>query len=121
MFNNKQGLDFGGSAGKPYGVRSLQLRGHDLLFLALMDNPQDGGHQEVVVLDASSLSAEAGGAGRTQSCDVLQRIAVDPSELSGPHLLGVDPVTGDLYAALVADAPMSAVLRYVMRDSADGV
>jgi len=108
------GLDFGGTAGKPFGVRSLQLGSHDLLFLALMDNPQDGAHQEIVVLNASSLSAAAGGVGRIQRCDVIQRITVDPSELSGPHLLGVDPATGDLYAALVADSPRSTVLRYTL-------
>jgi hypothetical protein len=43
---------------------------------------------------------------------VLQTITIDPTTLSGPHLLGVDTNSGDIYVALVADAPRSTVLRY---------
>ena len=83
-------------------VARLPLRGD-------MDNPQDGRFQRITVIDASGLSAAAG----TRSpCKVVQTIPLDPAEYSGPHLLGVDRATGDLYAALVADKPRSTVLRF---------
>ena len=79
--------------------------GDVLLMLALMDNPQDGRHQQILVMDvAKSTSAEF-------RCDLVEEIDV-PATYSGPHLLGVDDATGDVYAALVADHPRSWVLRY---------
>ena len=118
--------------GKPFGVRTYAprtgrglaaprarspLQGEavapdsalDLLFVASMDNPQDGRWQRISVLDASGLT-EAEGA--HSPCRVLQTIRIDPKVYSGPHLLGVDERTGDLYAALVADKPLSTVLRF---------
>eukprot|EP00949_MAST-11_sp_MAST-11-sp1_P004177 g4177.t1 len=101
------GLDF--SIAVPFGVRTLKRGSQDLLFVSSMDNPQDGRNQRIHVIDASSLSAEQG----VQSpCSVLQEIAINPHEFSGPHLLGVDHESGDLYAALVAAAPHSAVLKF---------
>ena len=61
------------------------------------------------VLDAQHITAADGAKSR---CSLLQRIQIDPDLYSGPHLLGVDAHNGDLYAALVADAPLSTVLRY---------
>ena len=133
LLRARDGLDLGawdacdlhfGSEGRPYGVRTLSRRAGDMarrgsggeggasrdyLFVASMDNPQDGRFQRITVIDASGLSAAAG----TRSpCKVVQTIPLDPAEYSGPHLLGVDRATGDLYAALVADKPRSTVLRF---------
>jgi len=102
------GLDFG-LRGVPFGVRTLARGPHDLVLVASMDNPQDHKYQYIHVLDASKLSA---GFGAASPCQVLQTIEIDPAEYSGPHLLGIDPVSADLYAVLVADAPLSTVLRY---------
>eukprot|EP00038_Savillea_parva_P003566 m.127483 g.127483 ORF g.127483 m.127483 type:complete len:377 (+) comp11211_c1_seq4:26-1156(+) len=102
------GLNFGPD-GVPFGVRTLTHGGHDMVLVASMDNPQDHKNQYIHVLDASKLSASSGSA---SPCSVLQTITIDPAEYSGPHLLGVDATTGDLYAVLVADKPLSTVLRY---------
>lgn len=115
----------------------------DLLLLATYDNPPTGEHQRLFVIDASPLRAwaeavpsvieavpsvteasssstgrEGGGGhgGGPPACHVLQELPIDPSRYSGPHLLGVDPFNGDIYAALVADAPQSAVLRFRQRE-----
>ena len=102
-------LPFGNEYGVPFGVRALRFRGRDLIFVASMDNPQDHRFQKISVIDASNLSAEAS----TKSpCTLVQTLKIDPDMYSGPHLLGVDPATGDVYAALVADAPKSTVLRF---------
>ena len=45
-------------------------------------------------------------------CRLLQTLTIEPNEYSGPHLLGVSE-SGDLYATLVADAPLSTVLRFI--------
>ena len=103
------GLAFGPGHGVPFGVRTLTIGGMDLLFVASMDNPQDHKHQKITIIDASELSVETGTHSR---CPILQTLAIDPNEYSGPHLLGVDEVSGDLYVALVADAPRSTVLRF---------
>lgn len=55
------GLDFG-IRGVPFGVRTLQRDGHDLVLVASMDNPQDHRFQYIHVLDASKLSAASGSA-----------------------------------------------------------
>ena len=81
----------------------------DLGFVAMMDNPQDGRNQRIAVLDLSGLNVEEGA---SSTCSVLQTLDVPPSLFSGPHLLGVDRTSGDLYAALVADDPLSTVLRW---------
>ena len=70
-----------------------------------MDNPQDGRNQQILVMDVAKSTASA------FSCDLVEVIDV-PRVDSGPHLLGVDSATGDVYAALVADQPRSWVLRY---------
>ena len=102
-----------GVEGVPFGVRALSRPGSsahpDLLFVASMDNPQDGKWQRIAILDASQLSETAGA---RSPCSILQVIDLDPATYSGPHLLGVDQSTGDLYAALVADHPKSTVLRF---------
>lgn len=105
------GLKYGpaGADAVPFGVRTLHLDGRDLGFVAIMDNPQDHRNQKIAVLDLSQLSAEAGA---NSPCNVLQTLEIDPQKLSGPHLMGVDRKTGDLYAALVADVPKSTVLRW---------
>ena len=103
------GLKFGKGFGVPFGVRTLSIFERDLLFVASMDNPQDHKYQKISVIDTSQLSSEQGTA---SACSVLQTIEIDPREYSGPHLLGVDKATGDVYAALVADAPKSTVLRF---------
>jgi hypothetical protein len=101
------GFGFGlTKGGRPYGVRTLQYGGLDLLFVASMDNPQDHKNQKISVVDVANLHE------RAPNCSILQTIHVPPAEYSGPHLLGVDHRNGDLYAALVADAPRSTVLRY---------
>eukprot|EP00037_Helgoeca_nana_P001956 m.30633 g.30633 ORF g.30633 m.30633 type:complete len:278 (-) comp12248_c0_seq2:1525-2358(-) len=105
------GLDFG-AKGVPFGVRTLSLNGHDLVLVASMDNPQDHRNQFIHVLDASKLSAATGSA---SACSVLQTITIDPAQYSGPHLLGVDPTNGDIYAVLVADVPLSTVLRFAFK------
>lgn len=119
--------------GKPFGVRFMSVGDLDVLFLAVYDNPGDGKHQRIDVIDASGMHPEWAAATQgegTQSeeaavahghdqaarappaCTILQTLHVDPMRLSGPHLLGVDATNGDLYAALVGDAPRSTVLRY---------
>ena len=90
-----------GSQGTPFGVRTLEGGGWDLLFVAAMDNPQDSRNQRILVVDASGL--DASGAAKS-TCDVVQEIGI-PTSYSGPHLLGIDTATGELYAALVADSP----------------
>lgn len=105
------GLGFGPESGRPFGVRTFARGGLDLLLVASMDNPQDHLNQRISVLDVSGLSdTEAGAASR--SCVLLQTITIPPAQYSGPHLLGVDEESGDLYAALVADQPMSTVLKF---------
>ena len=100
-----------GSQGTPFGVRTFEGGGWDLLFVAAMDNPQDSRNQRILVVDASGL--DASGAAKS-TCDVVQEIGI-PTSYSGPHLLGIDTATGELYAALVADSPRSTVLRFRMR------
>ena len=107
------GLGFG-AFGVPFGVRTLHTHsGRDLLFVSSYDNPADppgtDAHARITVIDAAGLD---GGAGAHSPCTVLQTLTIDPALFSGPHLLGVDEFTGDLYAALVADAPRSTVLRF---------
>ena len=98
------GFHFGSQGkGTPFGVRTLEGGGWDLLFGAAMDNPQDSRNQRILVVDASGL--DASGAAKS-TCDVVQEIGI-PTSYSGPHLLGIDTATGELYAARVADAPKS--------------
>ena len=104
------GLDFG-AQGTPFGVRTLAYRGLDMVIVASMDNPQDRKYQLIHVLDGSKLTQVAGS---QSECTVLQTITIDPRKYSGPHLLGVDTSNGDIYAALVSDAPKSTVLRFRM-------
>lgn len=102
------GIEYG-PGGVPFGVRFLVTpRGRDLAFVAIMDNPQDGRNQRIEVLDMSGLDAQAG----VQSpCTRVETLSV-PTRFSGPHLLGVDEHTGDVYSALVAATPLSTVLRF---------
>ena len=105
--------------------------GHDLLFMSVYapNAAAPERRQALLVLDASPLHSWAlatqqqsalGEPGRASMssgaslprCVVLQRLSIDGSEWSFPHLLGVDPRNGDVYAALVADAPRSSVLRF---------
>ena len=108
------GLHFG-AEGRPFGVRTyFKGGGHsqeplDLLFIASMDNPQDGRFQRITVVNASGLAAAVAA---PYPCRVVQQITIDPDTYSGPHLLGVDAQTADLYVALVSDKPRSTVLRY---------
>lgn len=108
------GIDYG-KDGKPFGVRTLQKycsgRELNLIIVAIMDNPQDGLNQKIVILDGSDLNEKQG---TKSKCSVLQEIKVD-TKYSGPHLLGVDDHNGDIYAALVSDQPMGTVLRYNLR------
>ena len=106
------GLGFGPGGGVPYGVRALKHGRKDLLFVASMDNPQDHKNQKISILDVSKLNEAAGA---QSACTVIQTLAIDPQEYSGPHLMGVDEMSGDVYAALVSDAPHSTVLRFTMR------
>ncbi len=107
------GITWGENAsGVPFGVRALSLGGRDLLFVCAMDNPQDHRNQRIFVLDVAHLNARDNIHSR---CAIIQTIAIDPAEYSGPHLLGIDQATGDVYAALVADAPLSTVLRFTAR------
>ena len=96
-----------GKYGKPFGVRfwASEDLGLNLAFVAVMDNPQDGRNQQILVMDVAKSTAAK------FHCDVVEQIDVPPTD-SGPHLLGVDSATGDVYAALVADRPRSWVLRY---------
>ena len=99
-----------GQNGVPFAMRTLVTSsGRDLLFVATYDNPPDGQHQRIVVIDAAGIDSAKG---IESPCTVLQTLAIDPSVYSGPHLLGVDLYSGDLYAALVADVPHSTVLRF---------
>eukprot|EP00946_MAST-07B_sp_MAST-7B-sp1_P002524 g2524.t1 len=107
------GLKFGSGYGVPFGVRTLAFRGKDLLFVASMDNPQDHKYQKISVINIENLSGDLGA---ESPCNVLQTLTIDPQEYSGPHLLGVDHLTGDIYAALVADTPKSTVLRFRLND-----
>lgn len=109
------GLEYG-KYGKPFAVRTLSYyhqecqQHYDLVFVGIMDNPQDGLNQKIAILDGSGLSSTEG----TQSkCTVLQELKIE-SRFSGPHLLGLDAHNGDMYAALVADKPLSTVLRFKM-------
>ena len=104
-----------GSKGRPFGVRTLRLKGRDLIFVAIMDNPQDGKNAKIAVLDSSKLNYDDGA---DSACEIVQEITWDsdvPATDSGPHLLGVDSKTGALYAALVADSPKSTVLKFKMK------
>lgn len=107
------GLNFG-PAGKPFGVRTLSFYSntckehHDLVIVAIMDNPQTGSNQKIAILDASSLTAAEGSKSK---CTVLQQITI-PAQYSGPHLIGLDSHNGDIYAALVSDVPESTILRF---------
>eukprot|EP00239_Pterosperma_sp_CCMP1384_P008887 CAMPEP_0197866110 /NCGR_PEP_ID=MMETSP1438-20131217/44036_1 /TAXON_ID=1461541 /ORGANISM="Pterosperma sp., Strain CCMP1384" /LENGTH=304 /DNA_ID=CAMNT_0043484647 /DNA_START=863 /DNA_END=1777 /DNA_ORIENTATION=- len=105
---------WGGDHGKPFSVRTLSFASSnqtlDLIFVSVMDNPQDGGNQRIVVIDASSVSS--GMSWTNQECSVVQVLNIHPKLYSGPHMLTLDPATGDLYAALVADDPLSTVLRF---------
>lgn len=105
------GISFGSAEyGVPFGVRAHNdQNGGDLLFVASMDNPQDHKNQKISVLDVSGLNRQDG---VHSNCSALQTISIDPHDYSGPHLLGVDPIRGDLYVALVADSPLSTVLKY---------
>lgn len=125
LLRSADGVDLGsfdcglglGQGGKPFGVRTYADHapsGLDVAFVAIMNNPQDGHNQKIAVLDLSRLSAADGSA---SPCEILQIIDVPTSD-SGPHLLGVDPDTADVYAALVADAPRSWVLRYRLNRAA---
>jgi len=103
-----------GPMGRPFGVRtyadgSARGKARDLLFIASMDNPQDGKYQRISVIDTTGLSAAAN---VDSPCTLLQTIHIDPQAYSGPHLLGIDGQSGDIYAALVADKPHSTVLRF---------
>lgn len=102
------GLHFGnGQDGRPFGVRTLhrQCTGGewDLLYLALMDNPQDGAVQKIVILNATEIGQN--------KATVVQQLVIS-SSYSGPHLMDVDTATGNLYAALVSDKPKGTVLRF---------
>jgi hypothetical protein len=108
------GLKFGADHGVPFGVRTLVFEHLDLLFVAAMDNPQDHKHQRIYVLDVKELNKQDGIASK---CSLLQTITIRPARYSGPHLLGVDPKTGNLYAALVADSPLSTVLRFKLNSA----
>ena len=107
------GLKFGPGYGVPFGVRTLSTTikavNYDLLFVASMDDPQDKMYQKISILDVSQLSSATG---VDSKCTVIQTINIDPKNYSGPHLLGVDERTGDVYATLVADVPLSTVLRF---------
>jgi len=114
-------LSFGtNTTGVPFGVRTYYKKSSllssnmdvNLLFVASMDNPQDHKHQKISVLDVSKLTLEDG---VDSECFLIQELFIDPQEYSGPHLMGVDPENGDLYAALVADVPHSTVLRFTMK------
>jgi hypothetical protein len=70
---------------------------------------QDGKYQRISVIDTTGLSAAAN---VDSPCTLLQTIHIDPQAYSGPHLLGIDGQSGDIYAALVADKPHSTVLRF---------
>jgi len=109
------GLEYG-KHGKPFAVRTLSYyhrecqQHHDLVMVGIMDNPQDGLNQRIAILDGSGLSSSEG----VQSkCKILQELRIE-SKYSGPHLLGLDTHNGDMYAALVADKPLSTVLRFKM-------
>jgi len=100
-----------GERGVPFGLRfHSTATGRELLFVGSYNNTaREGGPQQIDVVDVSGLDYSLG---VRSSCAILQTITLDPAAYSGPHLLGVDHNTGDLYAALVADAPQSTVLRY---------
>lgn len=55
------GLGYG--HGKPFGVRTITqtMNGPtDLLAIAVMDNPQDGINQKILIVDTSDLKVESG-------------------------------------------------------------
>lgn len=118
LIDSKSGVDRGvwdcglhfGEEGVPFGVRTFDGYAHDdLVYVASMDNPQDHKYQRISILNASALTLKS----NSQSpCPLVQQITIDPAEYSGPHLLGIDPANGDIYAALVSDAPLSTVLRF---------
>eukprot|EP00927_Polykrikos_kofoidii_P057600 TRINITY_DN51754_c0_g1_i1.p1 TRINITY_DN51754_c0_g1~~TRINITY_DN51754_c0_g1_i1.p1 ORF type:complete len:419 (+),score=53.76 TRINITY_DN51754_c0_g1_i1:63-1259(+) len=107
------GVDYG-KRGKPFGVRTLNFVDEcsqqyvTLLAVAIMDNPQDGQNQKILLLDASKLNDADGVKSR---CNVVQELDIGTA-YSGPHLLGVDAHSGDIYSTLVSDSPKSTVLRF---------
>ena len=112
-----------GEGGKPFGVRTFKGRGLDLAFFAVMDNPQDGRHQRLYVIDATELAtldAAAGGSKKganpayVGTCPVLQTIPLPGAIISGPHLIGVDPVDGALYVACLNADPLSTVMKFAI-------
>jgi hypothetical protein len=107
--NYNCGLHFGINGGVPFGVRTYNDDDDDLLFIASMDNPQDHMHQKITVIDISNLNYEDG---TSSKYSIIQTIQINPKQYSGPHLMGIDPSNGDIYAALVADQPLSTVLRF---------
>lgn len=99
-----------GSKGKPFGVRTIG----NTLFLAVSDNPQDGNNLFLHIVDISTMSKD-------RSCKkLLQTITFAKSAsvfrkpgvfvCNGPHLMGVDRETNDVYLACVAE-PGSNFLR----------
>jgi hypothetical protein len=47
------------------------------------------------------LTTRRTGATSSSTCEVLQTLATDGAQLSGFHLIDVDPTNGDIYVALV--------------------
>ena len=78
-----------------------------MLALADKDSGDKPPKQGVVVLDGSGVTADGPGAVKPP----LQRIPVDASLCLTPHLLGVDPVSGNMYLACVG--AQSAVWKYI--------
>jgi len=89
-----------GTAGAPYGVRTLG----DLLFVAVANDPMDGENQFVHIVDISGLK-------KTGLCkSVLQSFSFETDVCHTPHLLGVDHERDEVYLACVA-SNKSNVLR----------
>ncbi len=81
-----------------------------MLALADKDSGDKPPKQGVVVLDGSGVSADGPGAVKP----LLQRIPVDSSACLTPHLLGIDPVSANVYLACVG--AQSAVWKYLYVD-----
>merc|ERR1712217_727267 len=108
-----------GLKGKPYGVRTIG----NTLFVAVADSPQDGQNLFVHIVDISTLSTDR------RCSKLLQTIAFTASPVdrndgrvvcNGPHLMGVDRETNDVYVACVAE-PGSNFVRLTPRGRQDFV
>lgn len=102
-----------GSKGKPYGVRTIG----NMLFVAVSDSPQDGRNLFLHVVDVSTLKKDGSCAKLLQTISFAAPGSTREAGqvvCNGPHLMGVDHASNDVYLACVAE-PGSNLVRLTTR------